>query len=576
MKARKSHKLPLNRLAIQLPLLFFAAGFAVILLFCGVIYFAVSGVLLRETIDHTKGILNMSSMNISTYIDRLWSETSLFAGDPDLKSYLSAGDGNKEEKLRQRIALMLDNDPYIQSVVAVSKDGRILSNEQNLDMSVSEDMMQEKWYTDALHNSMPVLTGARMQSFSSDKNSWVISVSTEVTGENGENAGVLLVDMKYSVIEGLLQSLNLGTDGYVFLLNEENEPVYHKNTAYFKEKTKKEELIALRNQGTRYDKTDNLLSAATYVENAGWTMVAVVYLDNLLVLQRHLFQTVLLTGGLLLALMVVIGFVFTGRLTKPIRKLEKNMQQIEKLTEIAPDPGTFYEMELFAENYNRMIQRVRKLLEELSLKEENLRRMELQTLTDQINPHFLYNTLDTILWMAEFGDSARVIALTKSLAAFFRLSLSGGRSCILVREELEHVRQYLFIQKERYEEKVTYDITADEEALPFLVPKLILQPLAENCIYHGIKPMDRPGHISIRASCQGDALLLTVTDDGVGFVQKSGENAGVGLDNVRKRIALYYGDQGSVKVHSRPGEGCRVGISISGKLLQKSTDHFID
>lgn len=567
----KKRKPLLNRFAVQLPLLFFAAGLAVILIFCGVIYFAVSSVLLGETIDHTQSMLDMSSVNISTYIDRLWSESSIFAGDPDLKAYLSSEDSKQGGQLERRIALMLENDPYIKSVVAVSKDGRIVSNETNLDMSVSEDMMQEKWYTDALHASMPVLTGARMQSFSADKDNWVISVSTEVTDESGENAGVLVVDMDYGVLEGLLQSLNLGHEGYVFLLNEENEPVYHKDTAFFADTAKREELVALMKQGNRYDRQSNLLVAHTQVENAGWTMVAVVYLDNLLVLRRHLFETVLLTGALLLVVMLVIGTLFTRRLTSPIRKLERNMLQIEKLSEIEPDKHTFYEMKLFSEHYNHMICRIRKLLEELSRREEDQRRLELQALTDQINPHFLYNTLDTIVWMAEFNDSAKVVALTKSLAVFFRFSLSGGRALITVGEELEHVRQYLFIQKERYEDKLTYTVSAEPDSLSCPVPKLILQPLAENSIYHGIKELSRPGHIQITVEREGGQLRLIVSDDGVGFDTASAVGTGVGLRNVRERIALYYGESGSVALFSQPGKGCTVTVTIRAAGPTNST-----
>lgn len=530
----KRRKRPLNCFAIQLPLLFFVAGFSVILMFSGVIYFAVSDVLLEENIDHTKSMLNMSSVNISTYIDRLWGESSLFANDPDLKAFLANENGGDREKLEQRIRLMLENDPCVKSIVAVSKDGRILSNEKNLDMSVSEDMMQETWYINAMHADMPVLTGARMQSFSADKDNWVISVSTEVTDASGENAGVLVMDMKYSVIEELLQSLDLGQEGSVFLLNEEKEPVYHKDTSYFADTVKQQELIALMKQGDHYERKYNLLTAQVPVENAGWTMVAVVYLDKLQVLQRHLFETVLFSGGLLFVMMLVIGKLFSRRLTR----------------------------------------RIRELREELSHNEENLRQLEIQALTDQINPHFLYNTLDTIVWMAEFNDSTKVIALTKSLAAFFRISLSGGREIITVEEELEHVRQYLFIQKERYEDKLSYDVTGAAEVLSCFLPKLILQPLVENSIYHGIRPMDRPGHIAVYALQKDEKLHLTVSDDGAGFDMTAESKHGVGLRNVQERIALYYGTDGSVEVTSERGRGCTVTIiiGVGGPVKNRTQD----
>lgn len=387
----KKYNFRLNKFAVQLPLLFFVSGLAVILIFCSVIYFAVSNVLLEETVAHTKNMLKMGSVNISTYIDRLWSESNILANDPDLQEYLSIENSAKKTQLEQKINVMIENDPFIKSIVAVSKDGRILSNEKNLDMSISEDMMQEKWYIDALHADMPILTSARMQSFSKDKDNWVISISNEVTDKSGENLGVLLVDMKYSVIEQLLQSIDLGKAGYVFLLNDKNELVYHKKTSFFQDNNKQIKLVSLMKQGSGYDSENNLLTAKTRIDNAGWIMLAVVHLDNLLILRRHLFEAVLFTGGLLLLLMLAIGTFFTKRLTNPIIKMEKNMLQIEKLAEIEMESNSFYEMRLFTENYNRMINRVRRLLEELSYNEESLRRLEFQTLTDQINPHFLYS-----------------------------------------------------------------------------------------------------------------------------------------------------------------------------------------
>lgn len=164
--------------------------------------------------------------------------------------------------------------------------------------------------------------------------------------------------------------------------------------------------------------------------------------------------------------------------------------------------------------------------------------------------------------MAVFDDCKKVISLTKSLAAFFRISLSDGRSIITIGEELEHVSQYLYIQKQRYDDKLNYEISADEEILLCSVPKLILQPLAENSIYHGIRPLNRSGHIKITAIRDGASAIITVSDDGVGFNPTSIINKGVGLRNVQERIAIYYKEIGKVQVHSEPGKGSIVTITI--------------
>lgn len=560
-----------RRFSVQLSLFFLGAGLTVILLLSGAVYWFASNLLMSETISKTHDLLEMSGANIGTYIARVKGESNVFAGSPSLRQYLSGDEESLRTGLLSQIDTLLQNDSSIKSIVVVSKDGRILSNEKNLDMSVSSDMMKEDWYIESIHNTMPVLTGARMQSFSSDKDNWVISVSTEITGDSGDNLGVLLMDMEYSVIEDHLRSLDLGREGYVFLLNGKGEPVYHKDTSYFSDPDKQAQLLEIQSAGDGYDKASNLLTYQTQIEKTGWTMVGVVSLDTLKMLERQLFEAVLLTGGLLFIAVLLIGILFTRRLSTPMADLERGMNEIEKLAEVRVRKNGFYEVELLAGNYNRMIHRIRVLMDEISDKEKTLRHAELNALVSQINPHFLYNTLDTIVWMAEFNDSSRVIALTKSLAAFFRLSLSGGRELITVEDELEHVRQYLYIQKERYGDKLNYTIHAPEEVLDYTVPKIILQPIAENSIYHGIKPLDGPGQITITVQEEGEKLIFTVSDNGAGYRPDAADNTSrpgkVGLKNVDERLKLYYGPGYGVTIHSAPGAGCRVELTVGKQLF---------
>ena len=562
-----------RRFSVQLSLFFLGAGLTVILLLSGAVYWFASNLLMSETISKTHDLLEMSGANIGTYIARVKGESNVFAGSPSLRQYLSDDEESLRTGLLSQIDTLLQNDSSIKSIVVVSKDGRILSNEKNLDMSVSSDMMKEDWYIESIHNTMPVLTGARMQSFSSDKDNWVISVSTEITGDSGDNLGVLLMDMEYSVIEDHLRSLDLGREGYVFLLNDKGEPVYHKDTSYFSDPDKLAQLLEIQSAGDGYDKASNLLTCQTQIEKTGWTMVGVVSLDTLKMLERQLFEAVLLTGGLLFIAVLLIGILFTRRLSTPMADLERGMNEIEKLAKVRVRKNSFYEVELLAGNYNRMIHRIRILMDEISDKEKTLRHAELNALVSQINPHFLYNTLDTIVWMAEFNDSTRVIALTKSLAAFFRLSLSGGRELITVGDELEHVRQYLYIQKERYGDKLNYTIHAPEEVLDYTVPKIILQPIAENSIYHGIKPLDRPGQITITVQEEGEKLIFTVSDNGAGCrpdaaaADNPSRPGKVGLKNVDERLKLYYGPGYGVTIHSAPGAGCRVELTVGKQLF---------
>jgi two-component system sensor histidine kinase YesM len=234
-------------------------------------------------------------------------------------------------------------------------------------------------------------------------------------------------------------------------------------------------------------------------------------------------------------------------------------------------------------NFNIMVGRIRELLDEKIQEQENLKKAELKALQAQINPHFLYNTLDTIVWMAEANKSDQVIEIVRVLSSFFRIALSKGKDWIPIRQEIEHVQSYLTIQKMRYRDILDYKIEVDDDILDSTILKLTLQPLAENALYHGIKNKRGGGMIIIRARrANQNQVLLEVQDDGVGFTpyklaqiratlqddmgKISGKDGGFGLENVNKRIELYYGKQYGLSVESEYQTGTRVMVTIPLQL----------
>jgi two-component system sensor histidine kinase YesM len=229
-------------------------------------------------------------------------------------------------------------------------------------------------------------------------------------------------------------------------------------------------------------------------------------------------------------------------------------------------------------SFNIMIGRIRELLDSKIKEQENLKKAELRALQAQINPHFLYNTLDTIIWMAEAKKTDQVIEIVSALSNFFRISLSKGRDWITVGEEIERTRSYLTIQKMRYRDIMDYEIEVDEDVLDNTILKLILQPLVENALYHGIKNKRQGGTIAVRAKHKdGNEVLLEVEDDGIGFTPEKLARiqavinddssdirleSGFGIDNVNKRIKLYYGKQYGLSVKSQHNTGTCVTLVI--------------
>jgi len=229
-------------------------------------------------------------------------------------------------------------------------------------------------------------------------------------------------------------------------------------------------------------------------------------------------------------------------------------------------------------SFNIMIGKIKELLDAKVKEQENLKKAELRALQAQINPHFLYNTLDTIIWMAESKKTEQVVELVSALSHFFRISLSKGRDWITIHEEVERTRNYLIIQKMRYRDILDYRIEMDEEVGYYTILKLTLQPLVENAIYHGIKNKRQGGIVVIRVhKNSGDKILLEVEDDGIGFTSfklaqiqeeledTSGEirmESGFGMGNVNQRIKLYYGKQYGLSIKSKYQKGTVVSLVI--------------
>ncbi|MHB8128885.1 MAG: sensor histidine kinase [Mobilitalea sp.] len=563
-----------KKLRVQIALYYLTASAITLLLMGFILYYSISSIVLHEALSTTETAVDKSGNYLELYIDRLKAVSSLLAENPELLDYFSDTQQSASSKtdILATIDTTIASDPFIKSVIMVSKDGRILSNESDLDMSMSSDMMKEQWYVSAIHSgSMPVLTSARMQKFSMDKENWVISISREIKNELGENIGVLLIDIRYKVMEDYLSDLELGHTGFAFIVNDKSEVVYHKDPSYFEDSLKQASLTKILTSTAGYDSKQNTLTRTYPLKNADWTLVGVASLDGLNAIKKQLLEMFLLVGIVLLIIAASSVVLFAGRITAPIKKLEKAMQDIENgLSEVVIDEKGCYEAQSLAKHFNIMVVKIKGLMAEITEKEKYLRSSEISALHSQINPHFLYNTLDTIVWMAEFNNSEKVIEITKALAQFFRLSLSGGNELTTVANELDHVRQYLFIQKERYGDKLDYSIDCDDSLQDIQIPKLLLQPIVENALYHGIRGLTRQGHISISAVRDDkENLLLIVKDNGEGFDLKriNIDNSdkiiklgGVGIKNVDQRVKLYYGEEYGITIDSCIGCGTTVVI----------------
>ncbi len=432
----------------------------------------------------------------------------------------------------------------------------------------------------------PFVSSTHVENMIDGRFPWVISLVREVRGVGGRTLGYIQVDLNYAVIEDLCKDIRLGSSGYVFILDKSGDIVYHprQQLVYGKLKTERiPELLSMRSGflSARVDGSDILYTARSS-EPTGWIIVVVSYVSELLEGSRRAVYTFVLLALLCFSVSVLVSSFVSVRISRPIEALRRSMQEVEK--------GNF-DMDITVECSNEVYQlardcdiavkKVRDLIDQNRREGEQKRLLELRALQAQINPHFLYNTLDSIIWMVELGENERAIDITSSLARFFRLGLSRGSEVITIRTEIEYLETYLSIQKMRYKDKLDYEIAFEPELYGDRILKLLLQPLVENAIYHGIKNKESPGVVRVYGAKEGGVVLIRVSDDGIGMDSarlealrlslaappafsevEGGPSGGVGVRNVQERIALYFGQGYGLSFESSPGVGTTAIVRI--------------
>lgn len=272
----------------------------------------------------------------------------------------------------------------------------------------------------------------------------------------------------------------------------------------------------------------------------------------------------------------IMSYLIPLSITRPFKELSQVTDEIAKGNlSVRANVNTGAEATALSNSMNTMIDKINELLEQVTTEQIRLRKAEFELLQAQINPHFLYNTLDAIIWLAEAGEQKRVVGMVRNLSDFFRTSLNRGKDINSIKEEMLHVKSYLEIQHVRYQDILSYDIEVPESLYIYSIPKITIQPLVENALYHGIKNKRGMGHISIRGQAGEKDFTITVTDDGIGIdetrlmqVQSGIQNKVLtgkdfyGLYNVCERIRLNFGEEYGIFIESVYGEGTSVRVIL--------------
>lgn len=424
---------------------------------------------------------------------------------------------------------------------------------------------------DGLHISAP-----HVQNLFREYYPWVVTISEQMQTSEGEYIQISM-DIRFSNIASYVDKVGIGAHGYCFIMDSEGNIVYHPQQQLIYAGLKAEDTEEIREYKDGSYTSEGVIYTLQTLENCDWRIVGVSYVEELITSKVfEMVQIVLLMLGIVVITTMIAWIVLARNFSKPAKELTKAMRRFEKEGkefEFCPVEGT-YEIMALSDSFGHMVLRIQELMERVRQEEISLRKTELNALQAQINPHFLYNTLDSIAWMCEEGRTKEAVEMVNALARLFRISISKGHELITIEKELQHAESYLKIQKFRYKNQFSYSFKVEENCLSYLCNKITLQPLIENAINHGLD-MSEHGEICIEVYEEDGNIKMTVSDNGVGMTEEqcraiweTDPQNGIGIKNVNDRIKIYFGDKYGLTISSELDEGTKVEICMP-KIMEE-------
>lgn len=539
-----------------------------------------------NTVKMNKQIVDQVSLNLNSYLRKMMGISDTMCYSVIKNTDLTYEKINKEMNL-----LYEANKDNLTSIVCASEDGAIIAASPVSTRKPGVDLKKEKWFLDAfdeienIHFSTP-----HVQNIFENSNYryfWVVSLSrvVELTNMGNVRNGVLLVDMNYSAIEQMFEKINNGGVGFVYLCDGDGEIIYHPMQKAIYAGLVKENNISHAAHGDgvfseRFDGQERDVLVRT-VGYTGWKIISVTPVSELAPDLGQIRNFLIMVFIMSFIIIIFGNYIISYVVTDPIRKLEDSIAYLEEgvanqdiMNEEDIFIGGSHEIRHLGRTIKSMVRQMKKLTDDMVKEQKAKRKSELDALQSQINPHFLYNTLDSVVWMIEGERYKEAISMVTALAQLFRISLSKGNNIITIRDEIVHAKNYLNIQQVRYKNKFTTDIDIDPAIENCATIKLIVQPLLENAIYYGVEHMDGEGEIRLKGYEKDGDIYISVSDNGMGIpedvldtlltdkARSRGKGSGIGLWNVNQRIQIYFKGDYGLMIESELDEGTTVTIHL--------------
>ncbi len=563
-------------------IVFSVISFSIMLILGIVLYIRFSRLSRQEVIQSTRKLMEQTEESLEDYLVRM-RRTS----DAVYYNVIKENDFSGQDQTIQRGMNLLyeagkDN---LRTIAVYNEYGSLMAAEPIASQKEDPNVIKQDWYVQAvkemenMHFSTPHIQN--LFDDGSRRYYWVISLSREVelTDRGVSRQGVLLVDMDFSSVSRMMRRINTLTNGqYYYLCDGSGEMIYHPRQVQLSDGICSENhMEASRYKDGVYDEIfggERRKVVVNTISYTGWKLVGVipysVFTYGMIDIRYFIVMLILLMAMTL----ALINRVVSVRISRPILKLNDSVLEYEAGKEPNIYIGGSQEIRHLGLSIQNSYEQIEHLMEEIVMEQGERRKSEFEALQSQINPHFLYNTLDSITWMIEGERNDEAVFMISQLARFFRISLSRGRSIIRVGDELQHAWSYMNIQKVRYKDSFSVVFDVDQDLHPYCIAKLVLQPILENAISYGVRGMDDNGEIRVSGEKRDGDLILAVKDNGIGMSKEEADLAlrdgnrihkrgsGVGLVNVNNRIRFLFGKAYGLRIESEPDEGTTVFIHI--------------
>lgn len=583
---------------IQTTLMLVVSGISLVtMLLMGIImYMRFSTLSRQETIENSRKLMEQTGETMEDYLVNMRQ-----ISDAVYYNVVKENDfHDAREEIQKGMNLLYEaNRDKLRTIAIYNSDGSLMAAEPVATQKENPDVTRQEWYQSAMEEMENIhFSTPHIQNLFEDSTFryyWVISSSrvVELTENRDSQMGVLLVDMDFSSISRMMNQINeVGNGQYYYLCNSDGDIIYHPRQIQISDGISRENSIkAASYKDGVYDETFEGTQRKVIVNTisyTGWKLVGVIpysiFTHEMLNIRYFIAMVTLLMAMML----TIINRVVAERISRPIRKLNHSVMEYEAGKKPEIYIGGSWEIRHLGYSIQSSYEKSEKLMQEIVCEQNERRKSELDALQSQINPHFLYNALDSITWMIEGERNDEAAFMISQLAKLFRISLSKGHTIISVKDELQHAQSYMNIQRVRYKDAFSVTFDVEPELEKYCAVKLTLQPILENAINYGVDPMDDCGEIRVCVRKEGELLVLSVEDNGIGMSEEEVEllltdnnrvpkhGSGVGLINIHNRLQILFGKEYGLVIESEPDEGTKVSIQIPAILYTEENRKILE